>query len=82
MPLVNHPGDDKFGQQCAGSADAKPLPGIDEPFAIADSRNHGLPWEAAIPAPCRGAEDRSRHAFDPAIRGNTDRFVQLDRKPR
>ena len=64
-----------------GSADAQTLHRIEEQFAIADFRKHGLDWEAAIPILRNEADDRSKNVFDPAIRGKTDRFVHLYRKP-
>ncbi len=64
-----------------GSADAQTLHRIEEQFAIADFRKHGLDWEAAIPVLRNEADDRSKNVFDPAIRGKTDRFVHLYRKP-
>lgn len=64
-----------------GSADAQTLHRIDEQFAIADFRKHGLQWEAAIPVLRNPDDDRSKNVFDPAIRGKTDRFVHLYRKP-
>lgn len=64
-----------------GSADAQTLHRIDEQFAIADFRKHGLQWEAAIPVLRNPDDARSRSVFDPAIRGRTDRFVHLYRKP-
>lgn len=63
-----------------GSADAQTLHRIDEQFAIADFRKHGLQWEAAIPVLRNPDDDRSKNVFDPAIRGKTDRFVHLYRK--
>lgn len=64
-----------------GSSDAQTLHRIDEQFTIADFRKHGLQWEAAIPVLRNPADDRSKNVFDPAIRGKTDRFVHLYRKP-
>jgi predicted methyltransferase len=64
-----------------GSADAQTLHRIDEQFAIADFRQHGLQWEAAIPVLRNADDDRTKNVFDPAIRGKTDRFVHLYRKP-
>lgn len=64
-----------------GSADAQTLHRIEEQFAIADFRKHGLHWEAAIPVLRNADDDRSKNVFDPAIRGRTDRFVHLYRKP-
>jgi len=72
---------DHSAKQGTGSSDAQTLHRIDEQFAIADFRKHGLQWEAAIPALRSAADDRSKNVFDPAIRGNTDRFVHLYRKP-
>ncbi|HSD16356.1 MAG TPA: hypothetical protein VLC71_03730 [Thermomonas sp.] len=66
----------------SGSAAAQGLHRIDEQFAIADFRKHGLEWEAAIPVLRNPDDDRSKNVFDPAIRGKTDRFVHLYRKPK
>ena len=65
-----------------GSSDAQTLHRIDEQFAIADFRKHGLEWEAAIPVLRNKDDDRTKNVFDPAIRGKTDRFVHLYRKPK
>ena len=73
---------DHSAKQGTGSADAQTLHRIDEQFTIADFRRHGLEWEAAIPVLRNADDDRSKNVFDPAIRGNTDRFVHLYRKPR
>ena len=73
---------DHSAKQGSGSADAQTLHRIDEQFAIADFRKHGLAWEAAIPVLRNADDDRSKNVFDPAIRGQTDRFVHLYRKPR
>ncbi|HNV78327.1 MAG TPA: hypothetical protein PKH66_02580 [Thermomonas sp.] len=72
---------DHSARQGTGSADAQALHRIDEQFAIADFRKHGLEWEAAIPVLRNPDDDRSKNVFDPAIRGRTDRFVHLYRKP-
>ena len=72
---------DHSARQGTGSADAQALHRIDEQFAIADFRKHGLEWEAAIPVLRNPDDDRSKNVFDPAIRGKTDRFVHLYRKP-
>lgn len=72
---------DHSAKDGTGSADAQTLHRIDEKFAIADFRRHGLQWEAAIPVLRNAGDDRSRNVFDPAIRGKTDRFVHLYRKP-
>ena len=72
---------DHSARQGTGSSAAQDLHRIDEQFAIADFRAHGLEWEAAIPALRNPGDDRSKNVFDPAIRGKTDRFVHLYRKP-
>ena len=72
---------DHSAKQGTGSADAQTLHRIDEQFTIADFRRHGLEWEAAIPVLRNADDDRSKNVFDPAIRGKTDRFVHLYRKP-
>lgn len=64
-----------------GSSDAQTLHRIDEQFAIADFRKHGLVWEASMPYLRNPDDDRSLKVFDPAIRGKTDRFVHVYRKP-
>ena len=60
----------------------RPDPRSDEQFVIADFRKHGLEWEAAIPVLRNKDDDRTKNVFDPAIRGKTDRFVHLYRKPK
>jgi len=71
---------DHSAREGTGSSDAQTLHRIDERFAIADFRKHGLDWEAAIPVLRNKDDDRSKNVFDPAIRGRTDRFVHLYRK--
>lgn len=73
---------DHSAKEGTGSADAQTLHRIEEKFAIADFRKHGLEWEAAIPVLRNADDDRSKNVFDPAIRGKTDRFVHLYRKPK
>jgi predicted methyltransferase len=63
-----------------GSSAAQTLHRIDEQFAIADFKQHGLALEAELPVLRNAADDRSKNVFDPAIRGKTDRFVHLYRK--
>jgi predicted methyltransferase len=72
---------DHSAKSGTGSNDAQTLHRIDEQFAIADFRKHGLQWEAAMPMLRNPDDDRSKNVFDPAIRGKTDRFVHLYRKP-
>ena len=71
---------DHSAKQGTGSSAAQTLHRIDEQFAIADFRKHGLVWEAAMPYLRNPDDDRSKLVFDPAIRGKTDRFVHLYRK--
>ena len=63
-----------------GNSAAQDLHRIDEQFAIADFRKHGLALERDIAVLRNPDDDRSRNVFDPAIRGKTDRFVHLYRK--
>jgi predicted methyltransferase len=72
---------DHSAKDGTGSSAAQALHRIEEKFAIADFRAHGLHWEAAIPVLRNPADVRSKNVFDPAIRGKTDRFVHLYRKP-
>ena len=72
---------DHSAKEDTGSSAAQTLHRIDEQFAIADFRAHGLEWEAAIPALRNPDDDRGKPVFDPSIRGRTDRFVHLYRKP-
>jgi predicted methyltransferase len=72
---------DHSAKEGTGSSAAQTLHRIDEQFAIADFRKHGLEWVAAMPYLRNPDDDRSKRVFDPAIRGKTDRFVHLYRKP-
>ena len=72
---------DHSAQPGTGSSAAQTLHRIDEQFAIADLRKHGLEWVAAMPYLRNPGDDRSKPVFDPSIRGRTDRFVHLYRKP-
>jgi len=72
---------DHSAQAGTGSSAAQTLHRIDEQFAVADFRAHGLVLETSIDALRNPADDRSKLVFDPAIRGKTDRFVLLLRKP-
>ena len=72
---------DHSAQAGTGSSAAQTLHRIDEQYAIADFRAHGLVLETSSDALRNPADDRSKLVFDPAIRGKTDRFVLLLRKP-
>ncbi|TXH66154.1 MAG: hypothetical protein E6Q88_12525 [Lysobacteraceae bacterium] len=66
----------------SGKTDAQTLHRIDEEFAVRDFRAHGLDFVGSIAVLRNSDDDRSRNVFDPAIRGKTDRFVHLYRKPK
>ena len=72
---------DHSAQTGTGSSAAQTLHRIDEQFAIADFGKHGLVLETTSPVLRNPDDDRSKLVFDPAIRGKTDRFVLLLRKP-
>ena len=72
---------DHSARSGTGSSAAQTLHRIDEQFAIADFRKHGLEWVAAMPYLRNPGDDRGKPVFDPSIRGKTDRFVHLYRKP-
>ena len=72
---------DHAAREGTGKSDAQTLHRIDEQFAIKDFRAHGLEFVGSLPDLRNEADDRSLLVFDPAIRGKTDRFVHLYRKP-
>lgn len=65
-----------------GKDDAQKLHRIEDKFAIADFRAHGLEFAASLPVLANPADDHTLNVFDKAIRGQTDRFVHVYRKPR
>ena len=65
----------------SGKDDTQKLHRIDEQFAIADFKAHGLLWAGSIPVLRNATDDHTTNVFDPAIRGKTDRFVHVYRKP-
>lgn len=72
---------DHSAQAGTGSTAAQTLHRIDEAFAIADFKAHGLEFAGSIPN-LRNADDpRTLGVMNPDIRGKTDRFVHLYRKP-
>jgi predicted methyltransferase len=73
---------DHSAKEGTGSSAPQELHRIDEQYAIADWRAHGLEWEASIPVLHNPDDDRSKNVFDKSIRGKTDRFVHLYRKPK
>lgn len=71
---------DHAAREGTGSSDTKSLHRIDEEFAIAELQARGLQWVGSIPDLRNVDDDRSLTAFDPAIRGKTDRFVHIYEK--
>lgn len=65
----------------SGKDDTQKLHRIEESFAIADFRAHGLKFAGSISVLRSSSDDHSLNVFDAAIRGKTDRFVHLYRKP-
>jgi predicted methyltransferase len=72
---------DHAARDGSGKADAQTLHRIDEAFAISDVKSHGLDFVGSIDTLRNRDDDRSKNVFDPAIKGHTDRFVHLYRKP-
>jgi predicted methyltransferase len=66
----------------SGRQDTQGLHRIEDTFAIADFRAHGLELVRSTDLLRNPADDHSRNVFDPAIRGKTDRFVHVYIKPR
>ncbi|OGT60306.1 MAG: hypothetical protein A3E01_15860 [Gammaproteobacteria bacterium RIFCSPHIGHO2_12_FULL_63_22] len=64
-----------------GKGDAQTLHRIEESFAVADFKAHGLDFAGSIDVLRNSNDDHSLNVFDKAIRGKTDRFVHLYRKP-
>lgn len=65
----------------SGKDDAQKLHRIEDKFAIADFKAHGLAFVGSIPVLANPDDDHSLNVFDKAIRGKTDRYVHLYRKP-
>jgi predicted methyltransferase len=72
---------DHAAREGSGKADAQALHRIEEAFAVKDFKAHGLEFAGSIEILRNRDDDRSKNVFDPAIRGKTDRFVHLYRKP-
>lgn len=73
---------DHSAKQDTGKTGAQSLHRIDEAFAIADFNAHGLKLEGKLDVLRNPEDDRAKNVFDSAIRGKTDRFVHVYRKPR
>ena len=71
-----------MAREGSGSADAQTLHRIDETFAVRDFKAHGLDFVGSIAVLRNPDDDRTKNVFDPTIRGKTDRFVHLYRKPK
>ncbi len=65
----------------SGKDDTQKLHRIEDTYAIADFKAHGLQFVGSIPVLTNADDDHSLNVFDKAIRGKTDRFVHLYRKP-
>ena len=65
----------------SGKDDTQALHRIESTFAIADFKKHGLAYVGELAVLRNPDDDHRKNVFDPAIRGKTDRYVQLYRKP-
>ncbi len=72
---------DHAARDGSGITDSKTLHRIDEKFAIADFKAHGLEYLGAITDLRNSDDDRSLNVFNTAIKGKTDRFVHAYKKP-
>ena len=72
---------DHDARKGSGKADTQALHRIEEAYAIADFKAHGLQFAGSLPVLRNPTDDHSLNVFDKGIRGNTDRFVHLYRKP-
>jgi predicted methyltransferase len=66
----------------SGISDSKALHRIEEQYAIAELKARGLQWVGSIDVLRNKDDQRSLSVFDPAIKGRTDRFVHVYRKPK
>lgn len=74
--IVDHAAEEGTGSSVAGT-----LHRIGEQFARKDFESHGLRFEGSFDKLRNPADDRSAGVFNPAVRGRTDRFAHLYRKP-
>ena len=72
---------DHAAQDGSGSAAAQELHRIDEKFAQTAISEFGFEWVKSSPLLRSADDDRTLSAFDPKVRGKTDRFVHLYRRP-
>ncbi len=73
---------DHAAREGTGKADAQTLHRIDEKFAIQDFKSHGLQFAGSIADLRNSSDDHTLNVFDAAIRGKTDRFVHVYKKPK
>lgn len=72
---------DHAAREGSGKSDAQTLHRIEEAFAMSDFKAHGLRFVGSTDLLRNQGDDRSRNVFDAAIKGRTDRFVHVYRKP-
>jgi len=72
---------DHAAREGSGNSDTQKLHRIEEKFAIQDFKAHGLEFVGSIPDLKNSADDHSLNVFNAAIKGKTDRFVHVYRKP-
>ncbi len=72
---------DHAARDGTGKSEAQTLHRIEERFAVEDFRAHGLEFAGSIDVLRNREDDRTKNVFDPAIKGKTDRFVHVYRKP-
>jgi predicted methyltransferase len=64
----------------SGKADTQALHRIEDAFAITDFAAHGFDLASSSEVLRNPGDDHTKNVFDPAIRGKTDRFVQVYRR--
>jgi predicted methyltransferase len=72
---------DHQARKGSGKEDTQKLHRIEDSFAKADFKAHGLELVKTSELLRNPDDDHSKNVFDPAIKGKTDRFVHLYRKP-
>lgn len=72
---------DHQAREGTGMSDAQTLHRIEEAFARADFQAHGLGFAGSIEDLRNPADPHTQGVMNPAVRGKTDRFVHLYRKP-
>ena len=72
---------DHAARKGTGKTDAQTLHRIEEKFAIGDFKSHGLQFVASIPDLKSSEDDHSLNVFNVGIKGKTDRFVHVYKKP-